>query len=355
MTKRIFIILFLFLVKLDLANAQSCDSAHRAALRDCDAAEIDEPLRFIKQVTMMKKNDEYGAVPVIETGLSNGEIARRQLKAFEKKCYESFTSCIKSCKQEAAEEQANNNPQGAQQAQQAEQQCSEKPAENHAAAKKAGLDLNQILPGLMSMLTALKGDGGAGGDACLRDPASCKVDAATNSQGTTLSDSTRTDTPAGSLDSGLNPSDAPAMGEKVDPSLAQFGQGGGSGSGLGGVGSSSTPGGRGRGVAEVNADGMPKINLNPLGGNGGGKSGGMPSMNTASSRKSSGNPQATRVSIDAEGKIGSVGNAVNKAMQARGLASEANEITAAHAFDNFQKVEKRFQSERNKLAELAEK
>jgi hypothetical protein len=60
------------------------------------------------------------------------------------------------------------------------------------------------------------------------------------------------------------------------------------------------------------------------------------------------------VGIDGDGKAGSgVENAVDKALQARGLASgQPGGISAAHAFDNFQKIEKRIQTERNKLAEL---
>jgi hypothetical protein len=208
------------------------------------------------------------------------------------------------------------------------------------------------LPGLVALLGQLKGDGGASGDACLKDPSKCKVDVANTPPGTTLTDNTTR--PAGTggfLDPALNTNDAPPAGETVDPSMAQFGQPpvGGGGAGFGGAGSGGP--GRARGIPEVNADGTPKINLN-AGGVGGGKAGGM-QMGAASTNKGSGNPVASRVGIDAEGRGGSVGNAVDRALQARGLASgQPGGISAAHAFDNFQKVEKRIQTERNQLAEL---
>ena len=123
---------------------------------------------------------------------------------------------------------------------------------------------------------------------------------------------------------------------------------------MGGGGSGGGPGVRGRGVAEVNAEGTPKINFNTTGGGAGGKNSGIPMGSASTNNKGGGNPMASRVGIDGEGKVaGSVGNAVDKAMQARGLASgQPGGISAAHAFDNFQKIEKRIQSERNKLAEL---
>ncbi len=352
MKKRFFIILFLFLGNLDLASA-SCQTARDAAFRDCHGDQVKEPLRLMEQVRAAANQSGAGTVPITELSIANGTTAQRQLQDFEIKCYSSFNSCINTCKQEAAQEQANMNTAAAQQAQQAERQCAEEPAQNHAAAKKGGMDLAQILPALIALLGQLKGDGGESGDECAKDPAKCKVDSATNTPGTTLSDNTTRDPGAGGfLDSGLNINDAPPMGEAAQASLAQFGQAPGGGGGMGA--GSGSGGGRGRGVAEVNGDGTPKINLNGSGAVGGGRQGGMGSMGGASS-KGSGNPIASRVGIDGDGRAGNgVGNAVDKALQARGLASggEPGGISAAHAFDNFQKIEKRIQSERNKLAEL---
>lgn len=351
---KIFLIL-LFFANLDSAFAAgSCQSARDTAFSDCDKKGIEEPLRLMQQIQSTVQQPGAGTVPGVELAIANTTTSTRQVSEFEAKCYKSFTSCVQTCQLEAAQAQANLNPDAALQAQQAQKECNEQPAENLAAAKKAGLDLNQVLPLLTALLGQLKGDGGASGDACAKDPAQCKVDSAADTPGATLADTTRSTTEGSFLDAGLNTNDAPAMGEKVDPSMAQFGQApGGGGGGFGGGGSGGGPGGRGRGVAEVNADGTPKINFGANGGGGGGKNGGMP-MSAASTSKGSGNPTASRVGID-DGRAGSngVGNAVDKALQARGLASgQPGGISAAHAFDNFQKIEKRIQTERNQLAEL---
>ncbi len=353
MGKIFFIILFF--ANLDSAFAAgSCQSARDAAFNDCDKKGIEEPLRLMEQINSTVQQPGAGTLPGVQLAIKNTATSSRQVTAFEATCYKSFTSCIQTCQQEAAQAQANADANGVQQAQQAEKECNEKPKENLAAAKKAGLDLNQVLPLLTALLGQLKGDGGESGDACAKDPAKCKVDEAADTPGATLANTTRDAGDGSFLDAGLNPNDAPAMGEKVDPSMAQFGQSpGGGGGGMGGGGSGGGPGGRGRGVAEVNADGTPKINFGATGGGAGGKNGGM-QMGAASSSKSSGNPVASRVGID-DGRAGSngVGNAVDKALQARGLASgQPGGISAAHAFDNFQKIEKRIQTERNQLAEL---
>ena len=352
MTKIVFIILFF--ANLDsVFAAGTCNSARDAALKDCDKANIKEPQLLVEQMRALTTQSDVGIVSGLEQNIPAGQTAEQQLGAFAVKCAESYTNCQRVCQQTAAQEQANMNPEGVQAAQEANKQCSEEPVQNQAAAEKAKMDLSQILPALISLLGQLKGDSGETGDACAKDPAQCKVDEASDTPGATLANTTRDAGTGGFLDAGLNPSDAPAMGEKVDPSMAQFGQSpGGGGGGFGGGGSGGGPGGRGRGVAEVNADGTPKINFGATGGGAGGKNGGMP-MGTASSSKGSGNPVASRVGIDDGSKGNGVGNAVDKALQARGLASgQPGGISAAHAFDNFQKIEKRIQTERNKLAEL---
>ncbi len=344
----------LFFANLDLVFAAgSCQSARDTAFNDCDKKGIEEPLRLMEQIQSTAQQPGAGTVPGVELAIKNTATSTRQVNEFEAKCYKSFKSCIQTCQQEAAQAQANLNEDAALQAQQAEKECNQQPAENLAAAKKAGLDLNQVLPLLTALLGQLKGDGGESGDACAKDPAQCKVDAAADTPGATLANTTRDAGDGSFLDSGLNTNDAPAMGEKVDPSMAQFGQSpGGGGGGFGGGGSGGGPGGRARGVPEVNPDGTPKINFGATGG-AGGKNGGM-QVGAASASKGSGNPVASRVGID-DGRAGSngVGNAVDKALQARGLASgQPGGISAAHAFDNFQKIEKRIQTERNQLAEL---
>ncbi len=353
MSKIFFIILFF--ANLDSAFAAgTCDSARDAALKDCAEANVKDPKRLVEQMRALTNQTDVGIVSGLEQNIPAGQMAQQQLGTFAIKCAESFTNCQRVCQQTAAQEQANMNPEGVQAAQEANKQCSEEPVQNHAAAEKAKMDLSQILPALISLLGQLKGDSGETGDACAKDPAQCKVDTATDTPGATLANTTRSAGEGSFLDAGLNTNDAPPMGEKVDPSMAQFGQApGGGGGGFGGGGSGGGPGGRGRGVAEVNADGTPKINFGATGGGAGGKNGGM-QMGASSINKGGGNPVASRVGIDDGSKGGNgVSNAVDKALQARGLASgQPGGISAAHAFDNFQKIEKRIQTERNKLAEL---
>ena len=72
---------------------------------------------------------------------------------------------------------------------------------------------------------------------------------------------------------------------------------------------------------------------------------------SSSGAKGSGNPVGGRVAIEGDTRAMA---AMEKAMQNRGLASGGpiGGISAAHAMDNFKKVELRMQSERNLLNEL---
>lgn len=354
MTSKIFIILFLFFINLDRAIA-ACESDRQAALRICDENNIKEPLRLIEKIKLFAQEKDSGAVPSTEYAMTNSRLAGQALTDFEKKCYDSFTKCVRTCEQESQIREANMDEAGAQQASQAAQECSAEPQRNYQAAKKGNMDLSQIMPLLGALLGQLKGSSGESTDPCEKNSALCKTDTAAQSPGATLSNNTTRQGTGETFEQGLNPTDMPSMGEAAAPSLAQGTPGMGGGGGINTAGMGGGPSRGGRGVAEINADGTPKINLASAPG-GAAKSGGsLTPSNPQSPAKGSGNPIASRVSIDGDGGPNGTAALVNKAMQARGVASENGQVggvTAAHAFDNFQKIEKRIQVERNHLGEL---
>lgn len=341
----------LFFLNIDSAVA-NCDQLRQQAEKDCDRAKIDDPLKLIADVQRMAKETNQ-QVTTIKAGQQNLGVAKVELKKFEARCYNSFKDCIRGCEAEANAAYAANDQASGNEAQRAGEYCKKEPQENFQAAKQGGMDLGQAMQGLGALLTALGASGGGSeGDPCVTNPNRCAVDAATTSPGTTRSDSARQATGDGSVIEAALGNDEPATGEGAAPSLAQGTPGMGAGGGINSAGMGGNAPARSRGVAELEDDGKPKINLASAG-FGGGPKGSPPPMGPSSLGKGSSNPIASRTGIDADGKSIS-SQAMDKAMQARGLASGSGQmggITAAHSLDNFQKIEKCIQNERNLLSE----
>lgn len=355
MTSKIFIILFLFFINLDRAFAD-CESQRNKAINVCDKANIKDPLKLYSQLqAFLASNKDAGAAKTAEEGKAQASTAKTQVDQYQIECAVSWKNCVSVCDSEARSYASAGDASSAQAAQDSSKYCAGEPKQNAEAAKTASMDMGQLIGGLGALLSALKGTGSESGDPCEKNSALCKTDTASQSPGATLSNNTTRQGSGETFEQGLNTSDVPQMGEAAAPSLAQGTPGIGGGGGINTAGMGGGPSRGGKGVAEINADGTPKINLASAPGGGGKNGGSVTPSNPQSPSKGSGNPVASRVSIDGDSRNNSTAALVDKAMQSRGLASENGQlggVTAAHAFDNFQKVEKRIQNERNQLGEL---
>lgn len=351
---QIFLAISLFFFNLESVIA-SCEEEAQAAQKACDKANIKDPLRTLAEMQPYLK--KTGAtVPGVERGIKDTTAAKAQVDAFKLACANSINSCIKTCEGDSEARYSANDSAGGKSAEDAKNFCANgEPTQNQKAAEAGSGNMAEMLPALMQLLAGLKGDKGEDkGDLCskeLNNP-QCKTDVAANTPTAPLTSNERTAKEDGSfLEAGMNGNDTPAMGERTAPSLAQGTPGIGGGSGINSAGLAGG-GGRSKGVAEGSADDKPKINLASAGGGGGAARSSSP-MGGSSTNKGGGNPIASRTSIDADNRSGAA--AMDKALQARGLASEGGQlggISAAHSFDNFQKIEKRIQVERNRLSEL---
>lgn len=351
MKTKIFIAFSLLFINIDKAVA-NCEQLRQTAEKSCDQANIKDPLQLVADLQKMAETSGQ-TVPTILASQTKLGGAQGQIAAFQKQCYTDFQNCIRGCQAEANAAYAANDAAAGNEAQRSGEYCKKEPQQNYEAAKKGQMDIGQIMQGLGALLTALGAGGGdEPSDPCATNPDRCAVDTAAKSNGTSRSGTTRQSTGDGGVLEAALGNDEPATGEGAAPSLAQGTPGMGGGAGINSAGMGGAGPARGRGVAEQEYDGKPKINL-ASGGFGGGPKGGAPSLGASSLGKGSGNPIASRTGIDADGKSIS-SQAMENAMQARGLASgngQMGGITAAHSLDNFQKVEKCIQNERNLLSE----
>jgi len=278
--------------------------------------------------------------------------ARAKLNEFIKNC----SDAIEQCSQQCAAEQSD--PVRGPTATTNKNKCENgTPAQTRDQAK---MDLGQllaVLAGLAALIMALMGQDDEkppeeGEVDCTKTPydPKCRPDiAADDDPATFTTGEVRTRGGEGDfLDSNLSGQLPVATGTPAQASYSGLPSGSGGGSGAAGMGAAGA-GGFGRGAdKKAEGDGSPKINLasTPGGGGGGaGMGGGRGGAHPGSGAV------ATRSGIDGNEKLAA---AVEKAVQQRGVASEGpmGGITAAHSLDNFQKVEKRIQSERNQLNEF---
>ncbi len=353
MKTKIFFGLFLFFYNLDFAFA-NCDQQAQAAQRACDKANVKDPLKTLAEMKPYIDGTK-ATVEAVQKGTTDLAKAKTQVDQVELACAKSINSCIRVCESEANARYSSQDTAGGDAAKDARDYCATgEPAENQKHIQAASGSMQQMLGPLLNLLATLKGDGGESGDLCSREPNNpqCKTDIAAQSPSAPLTNNDARVKEDGSfLEAGMNGNDTPAVGERTDPSIAQGTPGIGGGSGISSAGLAGGSG-RSKGVAEGLPDNTPKINLASAGGGGGAARSTTPLGGGLTSKKEIGNPIASRTSIDGDNKMGTA--AMDKAMQARGLASEGGQpggVSAAHSFDNFQKIEKRIQTERNLLSE----
>jgi hypothetical protein len=291
--------------------------------------------------------------------------ANRLNAEYLEKCKSARESCVSSCGADAGDV---TNPPKAQAGQQGQQYCEGEPKENEKAASDNGNMLSQMLPLLMMALMA-KGQQPSQetkDQLCSTDASALGTNAASNAQLAALcgsidkaavNDSAYADgagrTAYGDeyMGSGDLAQGIPAEGKPAQAQLSSSLPGGG-GAG-GGMGAASAGGGfaSGRDSGKKSGDDGSKLNLASGPGGGGGGGGSMAGMGGSAKPGPAGAPPS-RTAID--GPDRSMQAAIEKAAQQRGIASDgpAGGITGANSLDNFQKVEKRMQSERNNLSEL---
>jgi hypothetical protein len=356
-------------------RANQCENERGAADRQCDEKQVREAKIWIQSCTentgkAAPQSGQQGGGGVKIGGImvpalkecTNVTLPKAyvDLQKYVERCESQRNSCISACESERDAQLAEQNQAGAQNAENVRQYCeSGQPKRNEDAGRQAGMNLQQLIPAIAGILASLglgKGDETKPLDDCLSQPnqQKCRVDTATkgtDTPNTTTGSPRQTSGEDDFLNAGLNGNDMPMQGEPTAPNLATgsagFGGGGGMGMGMPGMGA---PAGRSR-SPEPEVDGSPKINLAGMSGGAAGRGGGSSMGGSLTPSKSGNSAIASRTSIDGDGKAQGV---VEKALQARGIASEGplGGVSAAHSLDNFQKIEKRIQSERNQLSEL---
>lgn len=340
-------ILFIFIVVVCFSKTASaqCSTAVNDAQKSCDKANIKDPLRLLTDMKDYLAKNDTGVATTVKKGIADVTTAKAQVDQFELDCAKKIKACIDSCVN-IGEEQARTY-------------CATgEPEKNRQAAKGASGNLSQILPALAQILASLgAGGGGDNTDPCANNPNLCKTDVAAKDQGSTFSNGgvRQSDGDSKFLEAGLNGNDVPAMGESAKPSYAQAGAAG-SGSGSGAINAAALAGSvRPKANADGNQDNGIKAASSAAGGTMSGSRGGGGGFGGGSSSSSKGNsnPIASRLSIDNDERA-LADKAADNVLQARGVASDGPDGGVSHPLrsDNFQKIEKRIQTERNSLSEF---
>jgi hypothetical protein len=297
--------------------------------------------------------------------LTKSTEAQKLSAEYNQKCAAARKDCVDSCSADAAD---TMNPPKQANGQAGQQYCEGKPKENEEGSKGNSDALSQMLPLLMMALMARgqKPPEAATNQLCSTDPTALAASAANNPQLASLcgtidkastNDSSFADgtgrTAYGDeyLGSGDLAQGIPAAGNPAQAQLSGTLPGGG---GAGGMAAASTGGGfaGGSSSGKKGSDDGSKLNLASAPGGGGGGGGGSMAGMGGNSRPGPAGAPPSRTPIDGPDK--GMQAAVEKAAQQRGIASDgpAGGISGANSLDNFQKVEKRMQSERNNLSEL---
>ncbi len=361
MKKIITVLLCIMFVQKSYAD---CTSAKQSNDKACSETLIRKGLQQVDAANAaLAAAQRAGASQGAGVITENAHTATAQSLASENEIIAACQSAKESCETVCQQEQmdlAGLNPTMAEQAAENLNECKNgKTADNLKEGQQISSNLGQTLLGLAGILASL--GLGKGSDStpstldCVSNPygTGCNVDVAADpGGGGTLVDGTGRESTSGGYDSSaLNVSDVPATGKAADPQYASGSPGLGGGGGLPMIPSSSGGGGaKARSVAEE-PDGAPKINM-PGGSAGGGRGGGGGATAGMAMGKAGGNPAASRTGIDGDKSLTTA--TADKALQVRGLASEgpAGGISSAHSLDNFQKVEKRIETERTQLSEL---
>ena len=341
------------------ANASGqCQQAKATAKRDCSPAMLEQARVALDGGSAAISGTGQGAANTTRDSISSVQAAMAQSNIDSAKCKKSIETCSTQCNQQAQQENAQMQAALAQQSLAAAKECTQgEPQRNLQAAKKNEMDMSKMLAALMQLLAALMGqDKGQNPQTAAQDT-SCRGTGAGTAACTQAANNTTSDFTTGGYRDGEgaagegdlamaanDPAAGTAKGLEYSKGFGGGGAGGGGMAGAGGISPSSS-----RARDDIGKDNSPRINFGAGaggGGSGGGRGGGgggpmMANHNNAPSTKSS-------EGIDKQVQI-----AADKALQARGLASDGplGGITGAHSLDNFTKVERRINAERNGLRE----
>jgi hypothetical protein len=364
--KAIFIFLGTFLISFSL-HAGECESAKSTADTSCDGEKLQEIKAQLAaaEAQIRATPGRQGSAQLTQTEIAQVEATLAKTGEFRANCVKAIEQCSNKCMLAAANASASGNIPQANADNAARDYCTQgKPQQVAEEAKKDEADMGKTLGGLAQLLSSLTGlipktDTAAVTDECtvsatnsaatVKNNPNCSTDVATTSSGTTFATGDyRAAKGVANASSALGSGDV-AMGTPAKQELAAASAGGGgSGSGAGGSGAGGRGSGAGTGAAAGGKDdkALPSSNFGAGGGGGKSASGG-----AGGSGKPGAPGQITRAAIDEDRLMQA---AVDKAMQQRGPASEGppGGISGAFSLDNFIKVEKRMQNERNQLNEL---
>lgn len=363
---------FILILSLVLVSGQvqaTCQPDRDDVAKKCDKSQLDEIKQALAKARTEVQNGSGGTVVNTQRAQDELKSAIAKNAAFQKECGAAIQKCSDNCRGAATQAQAAQDIPGYNQAQENINYCtnpSEEPTKAKEESKTAGTDMGSVLAGLGQLLAALTGlmqpdtpeEELAQADICTpsatrsaaiiaADP-TCSTDmAAASTAGSFANGDYRAKsglTSANNL-AAEGPVTAGAAG-KV--SLSSPGSGTRAGAFAGGSGFGGSGGSYGRGGDGGKDAG--KVAANNFGGGsgGGGKGGGGFGAKTAAAGRSTNNKGF--VTEDKK----QVASVVNKAMAQRGPASVGpmGGISGALSLDNFTKVEKRIESERNNLNEL---
>lgn len=192
---------------------------------------------------------------------------------------------------------------------------------------------------------------------CQQDPknSACTVDKANTTGSQFASGEFRSANGTASTDGSLASTDGPPLGT---PASSSGSGGGSSGGGMGGFGGSlgvASAGGRGSSAkSSKNAefDGTPKINLSGGGyGSGGGGGGGSGYGGNGHGSGSGNTATASRSGLEHDEQVGKIATAAQERIRGPASNEPMGGVSSVYYLDNFTKIEKRIQSERNNLTE----
>jgi hypothetical protein len=365
--KNIFIFISAFLVSVSL-HANQCESAKSEADTKCDAQELAGVKAAIdaEDAKFRAAHGMSGSAEMTEAQMAQVQDAIVKTGEFKGKCVQAIRQCSDKCKMQQAEDQSRNDQAGAANAQRNGDYCTKgKPQQVAEKAEKDQGDMSKTLGALAQLLSALTGmmkpsdPAAEKTDECtvsatntaamVAANTNCSTDVATASAGTTYATGDYRAAKGNASSSNPLGTGEVGIGTASQPTYAPSGSSGGGGGSSGGGGF----GGR-MGTASANSPSggkdeklLPSSNF----GGGGGGGGRSASGGGGGSSKPSAYGQITKSSVDDERQMQL---AVDKAMQQRGPASDGppGGISGAFSLDNFMKVEKRIQNERNQLNEL---
>jgi hypothetical protein len=358
----------------------NCDSKKATADEKCDKTRATE---YIKMKNLCQKGlDTHQFTGSIDDCLATKyPAALEKNNEYIKNCSQARNECDQSCQSDLTQDSQpmTGDPSAAQRDGKNSEHCMQgEPKENEDSAKKGNADMAQAMAALAALLASLgKKPSDAAQQAMCGTQASAPV--ATNDGTAPVAAGAQQYNPqlaqycqTGNIDkSSKSDSDladgtsrglgadgeylgggdlqggqvAPGTPAHVSLSSAMPGGGLGGGMGAGAAGAS----GSGRESGKKSDDSGGKVGLASSGGSGGGGGGSMAGSGGARTPTPGGPPG--RSAVDGGDRV--MQAALEKAAQQRGLASDgpAGGITGANSLDNFQKVEKRMQSERNNLNE----